>query len=156
MQETWGKGKMRCEIGRAAWGPPQEASPSLPSLELNTQRLGLLQKSIPQLRAIDTAAAFWTQPEDKHIIISFAFLSILIELMRKKKVQWHQQPPKNSTKIPSRISKNRANSLCSIIIHARKKRNHLCKKNTFWGSESRFRFDFAIDCESQVPAWPSG
>lgn len=72
----------------------------------------------------------------------------------KKKVQWHQQPPKNSTKIPTRISKNLANSLCSIIMHARKKRNHLCKKNTFWGSESRFRFDFAIDRESL--AWPSG
>lgn len=69
-------------------------------------------------------------------------------LWGEKKVQWHQQPPKDSTKIPTRISKNLANSLRSIIMHARKKRNHLCKKNTFWGLESGFRFDFAIDRES--------
>lgn len=149
MQETWGKGEMRHEIGRAAWGAsPGGLSISTLSWAQHT-KIGFASEINP------TASSYWhsccflnaARRQTYHHLVCF-FVNSHRTYEEKKKGQWHQQPPKNSTKIPTRISKNLANSLCSIIMHARKKRNHLCKKNTFWGSESRFRFDFAIDRES--------
>lgn len=129
MQETWGKGEMRREIGRAAWG----ASPRGPSISTlpwaQHTKIGFASEINPPASSYWHSCCFLdtAKRQTYHHPICF-FVNSHRTYEKKKKVQWHQQPPKNPTKIPTRISKNLANSFCSIIIHARKKRNHLCKK----------------------------
>lgn len=121
MEGTWGKGQMRHKIDRPAWGaspgrPQPRPPPTLSVLHLSTQRLGLLQKTTPQLQAIDTTAVSGTQAEHKHITISFAFFSPPI--VKEKSTMTSAFPEW----APIWLSRNLPSSLYSLPILARKKK----------------------------------